>query len=74
MENKPPQKKNKWLALVTIPAQMGATIFLFSYVGTYLDEKYPNTIFYYNQVLVLAGVFVALYNVIKQVNNINKSN
>nr|WP_314866116.1 AtpZ/AtpI family protein [uncultured Flavobacterium sp.] len=74
MENKPPQKKNKWLALVTIPVQMGVTIFLFSYAGTYLDETYPNTVFYYNQVLVLVGVFVALYNVIKQVNTINKSN
>lgn len=65
-------KTNKWLALVTIPSQMGVTIFLFFKLGEWLDSSYPNSIFYYDKVLTLLGVFVALYNVIKQVNQINQ--
>ncbi|WP_428223823.1 AtpZ/AtpI family protein [Flavobacterium sp.] len=65
-------KTNKWLALVTIPSQMGVTIFLFFKLGQWLDTSYPNSVFYYDKVLTLVGVFVALYNVIKQVNQINE--
>ena len=73
MENKPNKKPfNKWLTLISIPIQMGVVIFLFSYLGTYLDDNYPNTTFNYQQVFVLLGIAVSLYNVIKQVNNINK--
>ncbi|MEO8253981.1 MAG: AtpZ/AtpI family protein [Flavobacterium sp.] len=73
MENKPNKKTpNKWLALINIPIQMGVIIFLFSYLGDWLDENHPNPKFYYNKVLVLVGVFLALYNVIRQVNEMNK--
>ena len=77
MEHKEPNeseksKTNKWLALVTIPSQMGVTIFLFFKLGEWLDASYPNPVFYYDKVLTLLGVFVALYNVIKQVNQINQ--
>jgi hypothetical protein len=74
MENKKDKKPfNKWLALINIPIQMGVIIFLFSYLGSWLDEAHPNTIFYYNKVVLLIGVFLALYNTIRQVNDINKS-
>jgi Putative F0F1-ATPase subunit Ca2+/Mg2+ transporter len=74
MDNKPNKKQfNKWLALINIPIQMGAIIFLFSYFGNWLDEKHPNPKVYYTKILVLIGVFLALYNVIRQVNQINKS-
>jgi hypothetical protein len=65
-------KINKWLSLITIPFQMGITIFLFFKGGEWLDNNYPNSIFYYSKVLTLVGVMVALYNVIRQVNKINQ--
>ena len=64
---------NKWLALINIPIQMGAIIFLFSYLGNWLDENHHSPKVYYNKVLVMVGVVIALYNVIRQVNEINKS-
>ncbi|AEW86449.1 F0F1-ATPase subunit [Flavobacterium columnare] len=63
---------NKWLSLVTIPSQMGVTIYLFYKLGEWIDITYPSSYFYYNKILTLFGVFIALYNVIKQVNEINK--
>ncbi len=63
-------KKNKWLALINIPFQMGITIFLFIKLGIYLDEKYQM-----NKVCTLIGtllgISISLYFVIKQVNKIN---
>ncbi|AMA48026.1 MULTISPECIES: AtpZ/AtpI family protein [Flavobacterium] len=71
-EEKEKIKRNKWLSLVAIPSQMGVTIFLFFKLGQWLDTSYPNSVFYYDKVFTLVGVFLALYNVIKQVNEINK--
>lgn len=75
MKEKKPIKRayNKWLSLINIPIQMGIIIFLFSYFGNWLDETHPNKWVYYQKILVVVGVFVALYNVIRQVNEINKS-
>jgi len=74
MENKKDKKPfNKWLALINIPIQMGVIIFLFSYLGSWLDETHSNKMFYYHKVVLLIGVFLALYNTIRQVNDINKS-
>lgn len=72
MENKLPTKKNKWLVLITIPAQMGITIFLFSFLGEWLDNNYPNDLVYYHKVLLIIGVFLAMYNTIRLVNQVNK--
>ncbi|CAM3629291.1 AtpZ/AtpI family protein [Flavobacterium saliperosum] len=70
-----PKKKapNRWLALINIPIQMGAIIFIFAWIGTWLDENHPNPKIYYNKVLIVVGVFLALYNVIRQVNEMNKN-
>jgi len=75
MMDKEPNKKpyNKWLALINIPIQMGVIIFLFAYLGAWLDENYPNPKLYYNKILIMVGVFLAMYNVYRQVNEINKS-
>ncbi|SHG51343.1 AtpZ/AtpI family protein [Flavobacterium defluvii] len=74
MEKDPNKKQNnKWIALINIPIQMGVIIFLFSYLGTWLDENHPSEKIYYNKVLVMVGVALALYNVIRQVNEINKT-
>jgi hypothetical protein len=74
MEKKPKKKQaSKWIALINIPIQMGVIIFLFAYGGNWLDENYPNPKIYYNKILVMVGVVLALYNVIRQVNEINKT-
>jgi hypothetical protein len=68
MANKP---LNKWIQLISIPAQMGIVIFLFAYLGQYLDEKYQSE--NYVKIFTVLGVFLALYNVIRQVNQLNKN-
>lgn len=74
MDQKPNQKpSSKWLALINIPIQMGVIIFIFSYFGNWLDENHPSEKVYYTKILVMIGVFLALYNVYRQVNEINKS-
>lgn len=67
------KQSNKWLALINIPFQMGLIIFGFSYLGGWLDEKYPNPGGYFLKGITLLGVFVALHNVIKQVNQLNNN-
>ncbi|WP_353168152.1 AtpZ/AtpI family protein [Flavobacterium sp.] len=62
---------NKWLQLISIPAQMGIVIFLFAYLGQYLDEKYQSE--NYVKIFTIVGVFLAMYNVIRQVNQLNKN-
>ncbi|MEQ3661607.1 MAG: AtpZ/AtpI family protein [Flavobacterium sp.] len=67
------QKKphNKWLQLINIPFQMGVIILAFSFLGKWIDEKYLlENIF--TIIFTLFGVFLALYNVISQVNKMNK--
>lgn len=74
MEKKPNKKQaSKWLALINIPIQMGVIIFLFAYLGNWLDENHPSTKVYYIKILVMVGVALALYNVHRQVSEINKS-
>lgn len=74
MRQNPEEKSkiNKWLSLITMPFQMGITIFLFFKGGEWLDDNYSSSYIYYSKVLTLLGVFIALYNVIRQVNKINK--
>ena len=72
--NKDSKKQNniKWLALINIPIQMGIIVFLFSYLGSWLDEKYPNPNKIYVKILVLVGVAIAFYNINRQLKDINK--
>ena len=63
---------NKWLSLINLPIQMGLIIFVFAYFGLWLDEKNADVTNLYTKILTLIGVFVALYNVIRQVNKLNK--
>ncbi|KGO81352.1 putative F0F1-ATPase subunit (Ca2+/Mg2+ transporter) [Flavobacterium cauense R2A-7] len=73
MEDQKKKSPNKWLALINIPFQMGIVIFAFAWLGQWLDENHPNPKVYYNKILVVVGVFLALYNVIRQVNELNKN-
>ncbi len=74
-DNQNPKKRtnNKWLALINIPIQMGVIIFLFAYLGNWLDEKYPNTHNIFVKILTLVGVAIAFYNINRQLKDINKS-
>lgn len=68
MANKP---LNKWIQLISVPAQMGVVIFLFAYLGQYLDQKYQSE--NYVKIFTVVGVFLALYNLIRQVNQMSKN-
>ncbi|MES2485877.1 MAG: AtpZ/AtpI family protein [Bacteroidota bacterium] len=70
--NEQKKQRNKWIALINIPLQMGIVIFLFSWLGGWLDQEYPNPKNIYRIIFTLLGVFIALYNVIRQVNQLNK--
>lgn len=74
MEKPERKSPNKWLALINIPIQMGAIIFAFHFLGSWLDESHPHPKIYYNKILIMVGVFLALYNVIRQVNEMNNNN
>lgn len=75
MENSNPKKRtnNKWLVFINIPIQMGVIIFLFSYFGTQLDQKYPNPNTVFVKILTLVGVSIAFYNLNRQLKDINKN-
>ena len=71
MENKKPKKQlNKYIRLTGIGLQMGITIYLASYLGKWLDVKYPNDNNLYTIVLTLIGVGLSFYSFLKQVKNI----
>jgi drug/metabolite transporter (DMT)-like permease len=70
-KDSPKKVPNKWVVFMNIPIQMGVIIFAFSYLGIWLDEKYTDSSVF-TIVLSLLSVFIALYNVIRQVKNINK--
>ncbi|TDD99613.1 AtpZ/AtpI family protein [Flavobacterium cellulosilyticum] len=67
------QTNNKWLAFINIPIQMGAIIFLFSYFGNWLDDKYTNPHNIFVKILTLVGVALAFYNINRQLKDINKN-
>jgi hypothetical protein len=52
---------------------MGVIIFLFAYLGDWLDVKYPNPNNIGVKILVLVGVAIAFYNLNRQLKDINKS-
>lgn len=71
--NQKKKQRNKWIALINIPIQMGVIIFLFSYAGRWMDDTNPNPNRVYTKAITLLGVFLALYNVYRQVNELGKS-
>ncbi len=73
--DQPPKKRapNRWLTLINIPIQMGVIVFLFAYLGKWLDEKYVNPHTIYVKIFTLLGVVLAFYNINRQLKEINKS-
>ena len=70
-EKKSKRKKqlNKYLALTSLSFQMGATIYLGSYIGKYFDKN-ANTN-YYTPAFVLLSIVIAFYFFIKQIKKID---
>lgn len=74
MENQNKKKQpNKWLVLINIPIQMGIVIFLFAYLGKWLDTNYPNKHSVYIKLFTLLGVALAFYNLNRQLKKLNDS-
>ena len=61
---------NRYLALTSIPFQMGGIIFLASYIGGNLDKKYIFDKKYFTIAFVLIAVFASIYLLIKQLKNL----
>ena len=61
---------NKWIALSGIGLQMGLIIFLGNVLGKWLDTTFQKS--FLETTLTLLAIFIAIYSVIKGVNNINK--
>ncbi|MEX0290441.1 MAG: AtpZ/AtpI family protein [Flavobacteriaceae bacterium] len=75
-QRKPPRKSssvNSYARYSGIAIQMLAIIGLGSYGGVKLDELYPNKYHVYTLVCSLASIAIAMYLVIKQVNNNSKN-
>ena len=52
---------------------MGIIIFVFNKIGVWLDANYTNEKVYYYKIFTMLGVFISLYNVYRQVNQIGKN-
>ena len=55
-----------------IAAQMGVTIFAGAYLGKWLDTKFPMDEKWFTVVFTILAVAISLFNVLRQVNKINK--
>ena len=77
-ESKRPQNKkkqrNRFLALTSLPFQMGVTIYLGAYFGKCLDEKYLTQKPWFTLSCVFVALIVSLYSIVQQLNKINKDN
>jgi len=73
MSNQNQKNNNKWLAFVNIPIQMGVIIFGFTYLGIWLDERLKNQSNLFTIVFSLVSVFISLYNILRQVKNLNNN-
>ncbi len=72
MNNKKPKKPlNKFIRLTGIGLQMGITIYLASYLGKWLDLKYPNEKNIYNIILTLSGVVLSFYSLLIQIKKLD---
>lgn len=52
---------------------MGATIYVFFKIGGWLDKKYLIYDDWGTKSVTLLGIFLAMYQVIRQVNKLNKN-
>lgn len=72
---KPPKKDNqlrRYAQLSGIGFQMGATIFVCSWIGKKLDAHFQTQKDWFTIGFILFGVAASIYVLIKQLNRINK--
>lgn len=67
-ENK--KNVNKYIQLTSIGFQMMAVIFVFVWIGKWLDQKYMTEKSYYTALGSLLGLGASLYLVLKQLKSI----
>lgn len=65
---------SKFARFSALGIQMGVIIFLFTWLGTYLDDKYKTRTPWWTIGLSLFGVTAALWLVIKEVIKMGKDN
>ncbi|MFV9483476.1 AtpZ/AtpI family protein [Christiangramia sp. OXR-203] len=65
-------QRNKYLGFINIAFQMGLLIAAGVFAGIWLDNKFPNKFSVYTISLSLAGVFISLYLVYREVKNLNE--
>ena len=65
------KQRNRFLALSSLPFQMGITIYLGAYLGKYLDQKYSTEKPLFTILFVLLALFISFYSVVQQLNRIN---
>lgn len=66
-----PSNKN-YLKYSSLGFQMAITIGLSAWGGHYLDGKYQNEKPIYTIILILLGIAIAMYQVIREVNRLSK--
>ncbi len=69
--SKPKNQAKYWLSLTGIAVQMGVVIYLGSWLGRWLDEKYAKENSMFTIILTLLAVVVSMYLVIKQTKKLN---
>ncbi|WP_027076583.1 AtpZ/AtpI family protein [Maribacter antarcticus] len=73
MSQQKPRKDNKDLRnaarLTGIAIQMGATIYLGNFLGSWLDGKFDKT--FWETTCTLLAIVLSIYSVIKQANRLN---
>ena len=70
----PGWKSNIYIRFSSIGIQMGATIFLFTWLGVYLDDYFKNKTPWLTIILSLFGVIGSLVLVIREVTKLNQQN
>jgi len=72
--NNKDKQPNLFLKFSSTGIQMAGIIAFFTWLGTYLDAKYPSKTPWWTICLSLFGVISSLVLVIKEVINLNKEN
>ncbi len=69
----PVRKSNIYIRFSSIGIQMGAIIFLFTWLGVYLDDYFQNKTPWLTIVLSLFGVIGSLFLIIREVLKLNQN-
>ncbi len=72
MPKEPKSSYNYYLRFSSAAVQMGVTIFAGSYLGKWLDSKYPMDKNWFTIICTILSVAIAIVSVLRQVNRINK--